>query len=72
VIALAGLAISFAFPAFAEQKDTADPKIEQQIRAFTMKLTRHSTGATLPPSPRSSPRTEFYPDRTEDLTVGLP
>jgi ketosteroid isomerase-like protein len=37
VIALAGFAISFAFPAFAEQKDTADPKIEQQIRAFTMK-----------------------------------
>jgi Domain of unknown function (DUF4440) len=30
LIALAGLAISFALPTFAQQKDTADPRIVQQ------------------------------------------
>ena len=29
-VALAGLAISFAWPAFAQQKDTADPRVAQQ------------------------------------------
>jgi uncharacterized protein (TIGR02246 family) len=37
VIALLGLAISFAVPSFAQQKDTVDPKIVQQIRVLTMK-----------------------------------
>ena len=31
VVALVGLAISFAVPAFAQQKDTADPQIDEQI-----------------------------------------
>ena len=35
--ALVGLAISFALPTFAQQKDTVDPKIVQQIRGLTMK-----------------------------------
>ena len=30
VVALVGLAISFALPTFAQQKDTADPRIVQQ------------------------------------------
>jgi uncharacterized protein (TIGR02246 family) len=30
--ALVGLAISFAVPAFAQQKDTVDPKIAEQLR----------------------------------------
>ena len=30
VVALVGLAISFALPTFAQQKDTADPRIAQQ------------------------------------------
>ena len=37
VVALVGLAISFALPTFAQQKDTVDPKIAQQIRALAMK-----------------------------------
>ena len=30
IVALVGLAISFAVPTFAQQKDTADPRIVQQ------------------------------------------
>jgi hypothetical protein len=30
IVALAGLAISFALPTFAQQKGTADPRIAQQ------------------------------------------
>jgi len=37
VIALLGLAISFAVPSLAQQKDTVDPEIVQQIRVLTMK-----------------------------------
>jgi uncharacterized protein (TIGR02246 family) len=37
VIALVGLAISFALPTFAQQKDTADPKIKQQIHLLAAK-----------------------------------
>jgi uncharacterized protein (TIGR02246 family) len=37
-VALAGLAIGFALPTFAEQKDTVDPKVAQQVRALSMKL----------------------------------
>jgi hypothetical protein len=32
-VALLGLAISLTVPAFAQQKDTVDPKTDQQIRA---------------------------------------
>ena len=32
-----GLAISFALPTFAQQKDTVDPKVEQQIRALVVR-----------------------------------
>ena len=35
LLATVGLAISFTRPTFAQ--DTIDPKVEQQIRAFTMK-----------------------------------
>jgi uncharacterized protein (TIGR02246 family) len=35
LLATVGLAISFTWPTFAQ--DTIDPKVEQQIRAFTMK-----------------------------------
>ena len=30
VVALVGLAISFALPTFAQQKDTVDPRVAQQ------------------------------------------
>ena len=37
LLALVGLAISFAFPTFAQQKDTVDPRTAQEIRALAMK-----------------------------------
>jgi uncharacterized protein (TIGR02246 family) len=36
-VALVGLAISCALPIFAQQKDTADPRIAQQIRMLAAK-----------------------------------
>jgi len=37
LLALVGLAISFAAPAFAQEKDTVDPKIAEQVRALAKK-----------------------------------
>jgi uncharacterized protein (TIGR02246 family) len=37
LLALLGSAISFALPTFAQQKDTVDPKVDQQIRALAQK-----------------------------------
>jgi ketosteroid isomerase-like protein len=37
VVALVGLAISFALPIFAQQKDAADPQIRQQLDALSQK-----------------------------------
>jgi uncharacterized protein (TIGR02246 family) len=38
LLALVGLAISFALPIFAQQTDTVDPKTAQQIRALASKF----------------------------------
>src|SRR5215469_2363043 len=38
LLTLVGLAISFALPAFAQQKDAVDPEVRQQIEAVNMKL----------------------------------
>jgi ketosteroid isomerase-like protein len=38
LLTLVGLAIGFAAPAFAQQKDAADPQIRQQIDALTKKF----------------------------------
>ena len=38
VVALVGLAICFALPTFAQQKDAVDPEVRQQIEAVNMKL----------------------------------
>jgi uncharacterized protein (TIGR02246 family) len=38
VVAVVGLAISFTLPTFAQQKDTVDPQIAQQIRALAIKF----------------------------------
>jgi ketosteroid isomerase-like protein len=38
LLALVGLAISFALPTFAQQKDAVDPEVRQQIEAVNMKL----------------------------------
>jgi hypothetical protein len=38
LLALAVFAISFTVPTFAQQKDTLDPEIAQQIRVLPMKF----------------------------------
>ena len=38
LLALVGLAIGFAVPAFAQQKDTVDPQIIEQLNALTKKF----------------------------------
>jgi ketosteroid isomerase-like protein len=38
VVALAGLAISFALPTFAQDQNTVDPEVRQQIEAVLMKF----------------------------------
>jgi len=43
LLALAGLAIGFAVPVLAKEKDTADPQMAQQIRALAMKYDAAST-----------------------------
>jgi len=40
LIAIVGLVISFAVPAFAQQKDTVEPEIAEQIRALATKFDR--------------------------------
>jgi uncharacterized protein (TIGR02246 family) len=37
LLALGGLAVSFAVPAFAQEKDTVDPKTAEQVRALAAK-----------------------------------
>ena len=37
-VTLVGLAISFALPTFAQQKDTVDPQIIEQLNALTKKF----------------------------------
>ena len=49
VVALVGLAISFAVPTFTQQKDTVDPQIAQQIRVLASKydeaINKHDAAA---------------------------
>jgi uncharacterized protein (TIGR02246 family) len=49
LVALTGLVISFAVPTFAQQKDTGDTKIAQQIRALAIEyanaFNRHDSAA---------------------------
>ena len=50
LLAIEGLAFSFVLPAVAQQKDTVDPQIAQEIRELTMKyedaLNEHDAEAT--------------------------
>jgi hypothetical protein len=49
LLALVGLAISFALPAFAQEKETVDPEVRQQIEAvivrFDEAFNRHDAAA---------------------------
>jgi hypothetical protein len=73
VIALVGLAISLALPAFAQEKDSVDPKIAEQIRDLANKMSKHTTGRTRSPLPRSMRRTASMSRlTTEHFTVDRP
>ena len=43
LLSLAGLAISFAAPALAQEQSTVDPEVRQQIEAVLIKLRRQIT-----------------------------
>ena len=58
-LALVGLAISLALPTFAQQTNTPDPQVIEQLNASIRRLTRHLTTAMPPPWPRCSQRTRF-------------
>ena len=45
VVALVGLAISFAVPAFAQEKETVDPQIRRQLDALAKKFDEASNKA---------------------------
>jgi hypothetical protein len=53
---LVGLAISFVLSTFAQQKDTADPLMRQQINTLDDKLTRRTATTKQPLLLRSSRR----------------
>jgi hypothetical protein len=45
LLTLAGLALGFAVPAFAQEKDTVDPQIRQQLDALFKKFDEASNKA---------------------------
>jgi hypothetical protein len=59
LLALAGFAIGFVSPTFAQ--DTIDPKIIEQVARRRIRiLRRHTTNTMPPPSPRFSPTKRFW------------
>ena len=58
--ALAGLAISFVLSTFAQQKDTADPLMRQQINTLDDKLARRKATTKQPLLLRSLRRRGFW------------
>jgi hypothetical protein len=73
VVALVGLAISFALLAFAQQKDTVDPQLLEQINATISKkydeAVNNNDAAAVP---RSTRRTRFLWRTQGRFTVGRP
>ena len=57
--ALVGLAIGFTVPAFAQEKDTPDPQIRQQLDALAKKFDEASNKADATLSQRCSRRTRL-------------
>jgi ketosteroid isomerase-like protein len=72
LLALVGLAISFALPIFAQQKDTVDPQIAQQIRVLAMKydeaINMHDAAAVAALYTQDA----VWTTTTERFTVGRP
>ena len=70
LVALVGLAVSFAFPTLAQQKDTVDPKIAQQIRALETKFDEAYNKNDAPAVAALYTEDAFMGRRTEVFTVG--
>ena len=72
VVALAGLAISFALPTYAQQKDLADPQTTQKILA-SFKGYDEAITTTMPPLvPRFTRATRFLLRQGGQSPVGKP
>ena len=59
LLALSGLAIGFAVPTFAQQKDTVDPQIIQQYAALGKKFDDALNDSDASRWPPASLRTQF-------------
>jgi ketosteroid isomerase-like protein len=64
LLALVGLAISFALPGFAQQKDTVDPEVRQQVEALLIKFgeafNKHDPAAIAALYPQNAIRLESW------------
>lgn len=60
LLVLAGSAIGFGLPTFAQQTNTPDPQLRQCLMRSPKKLTRPTTTAMPPPWPHSTRRTLFW------------
>ena len=73
LVVLVGLAISFALPILAQQKDAVDPKVAEQIRAFAINydevFNKNDPAAV---AALYAEDAVFIRDRTEHFTVGRP
>jgi hypothetical protein len=71
VVVLVGLATGFAVSTVAQQKDTVDPKIEQQIRALASKYD-DAFNRNDAPAVTALYKEDGFVRLTEYLTVGRP
>ena len=72
IVALAALAISFALPTYAQQKDLADPQTTQKLLALGRTYEEHTTTTMPPLMPRDSRATPFLLRQEGQSLVGKP
>ena len=70
LLALAGLAIGFTPPVFAQQKDTVDPETAQQVRALASNYDAAFNRQDESPLPGPMLRTRFLIHQKEHFRVG--
>jgi hypothetical protein len=70
LLAIVGLAIGFVVPAFAQQKDTADPEITQKICAISKGYDEAANNNNAPESPRFFTEDAVLWPTVDQSTVG--
>ena len=70
LLAIAAFVIGLVQPNFAQNNDTVDPKVEQQIRVLAAQYDEAFNKNDATALVRSSRKTRFFRDCTGDLTVG--